>query len=333
MGLDCAMNDPLPQKMASYYQRKGCMKTKEPKFNSLLDVARFFPTEDACRKFFEKQRWGDTVVCPKCSCFRKIYRINDGKLFRCADCGKTFTVKVGTIFEDSPIPLQTWFMAIHLITAHKKGISSCQLARDLNITQKTAWFMLHRIRHIMKTKSFNKPLNGIVEVDETFIGGKEKNKHRSKRLHAGTGGVNKAAVIGMLDRDDAIVVTSPVKRVNAKTLQGMIKSHVHADSTIMSDEWVGYKGLDKHFFGHETVDHAKYEYVRGNVHTNTLDGFWSLLKRGIVGIYHQVSPEHLHRYCGEFEYRYNSRKVKDIDRFTSTLNRCEGRLTYKKLIN
>lgn len=300
-------------------------------FKSMFDLTRHFPDEQSCRDALALARWNGKPVCVHCGSSRKIYPIADGKLLKCADCRQPFSVRVGTIFEDSALPLQKWYMALWLITSHKKGISSLQLHRDIGVTQKTAWHMLHRIRYALANKTFRKPLDGIVEVDETYIGGLEKNKHRSKRKHVGTGGAGKMAVIGMLDRDDAIVVTQPVHRVNARTLQGMMKSHIHASSTIMTDEGAPYRRTGEHFDGHETINHFDGEYVRGDAHTNTLDGFWSLLKRGIIGIYHQVSVDHLHRYCDEFSYRYNTRDMKDAKRFSSVLSHLNGRLTYKKL--
>ena len=303
---------------------------RQPEFRNLLDLTAHFPTEESCHQYLAKLRWGKKPVCPHCGCFRKIYILKGGRLMKCADCRKPFTVRIGTIFEDSALPLQKWFFAFYLVTAHKKGISSMQLSRDIGVTQKTAWFMLHRIRHIL-ADSNHKPLDGIVEVDETFIGGKDRNKHLSKRQHLGTGGIGKAAVLGMLDRDDKVVVTAPVDRVNARTLQGMMKSHIHVDSTVMTDEWVGYNGSGEYFKKHERINHHDGKYADGEIHTNTIEGFWSLLKRGIIGIYHQVSVDHLHRYCDEFSYRYNTRKVKDAQRFARALGHVDGRLTYKKL--
>ncbi len=301
-------------------------KKVNPNLFTLNDLQKRFLTEESCHAFVAQERWGDKPVCVHCGCDRKIYVLNGGKLFKCADCGKKFSVRIGTIFEDSPLPLQKWFHAMYVVTAHKKGIASTQLAKDIGITQKSAWHMLHRIRYAMGSKEFHQPLDGIVEADETYIGGKKKGGKR------GRGSENKTPVFGMLDRDDKTVKTQPVKYVNANTLQGIIKANVAPESTIMTDEWGAYNGLDKSFAGHERVNHGEQEYARGEVHVNGMENFWSLLKRGIVGIYHQVTSKHLHRYCGEFDYRYNSRDEKDCDRFTSTFGNIEGRLTYKELI-
>jgi transposase-like protein len=251
--------------------------------------------------------------------------MREGKLYKCADCRKQFTIKVGTIFEDSAIPLQKWFFAIFLMTAHKKGISSCQLARDLSITQKTAWFMLHRIRYMLKSKSFNKPLKGIVEVDETYVGGRAIGSGIT-----GTNQPNKTPVFGMIQRKGELRIM-PVKRTNGKTLKPIIRKNVSPDSIIMSDEFGAYHNLDKEFKDHRVVTHSKGIYVDGSAHTQTIDGFWSLLKRGIFGIYHHVSRQHLDQYCDEFEFRHNSRKTDDTDRFITALKKCEGRLTHKTL--
>ncbi len=304
------------------------MKTKknsEQKLNSLLDVQRRFADEKTCRDFLIRQRWNGNQVCIKCGSTRKLYRINDGELLKCADCKKQFSVRVGTFFEDSALPLQKWFFAIFLLTAHKKGISSCQLARDIRVTQKTAWFMLHRIRLAMGMRQFNKPpLKGTVEVDETYVGGKTRGQ--------GTGYMqsNKTTVFGMAQRGGDVRAT-PVKHADGKTLKPIIRENVSRDTVLMSDEFGGYKDLNKEFKGHETVNHWAKEYVRGKAHTQNIENFWSLLKRGILGIYHHVSKQHLHRYCKEFEYRYNTRTVEDTHRFAATLSRCEGRLQYKEL--
>ena len=294
------------------------------KFKSLLDVVKYFPDETTCRNFLAKARWGNKPVCVKCGSFRKIYSLREGKVFRCADCGKEFTVRVGTIFEDSALPLQKWFMAIYLLTAHKKGISSMQLSRDIEVTQKTAWFMLHRIRWAVKTKSLEKPLKGVFEIDETYIGGKTTGKGTGYTGH-------KTPVFGMLQRN-GVVRAEKVEKPSGKTLKPIILKTIHSDSVIMSDTYGGYKGLKHAYKGHHTVNHIRKEYVRGRVHTNTIEGFWSLLKRGVIGIYHHVSPKHLDRYVDEFEFRYNSRHISDTDRFKAMLNFIDGRLMYKNLI-
>jgi len=299
--------------------------TDKPQINNLMQLIKRFPTEESCREFLIQSRWGDKPVCIRCGSTEKIYKVQGGKLLKCSVCRKTFSVKVGTIFEDSALPLQKWFHAMFVVSAHKKGISSCQLAKDISVRQATAWHMLHRIRLIMTTSSFAKPLNGIVEIDETFVGGVG---------HGFGKGFNpdKSPVFGMIERGgDARIET--VNSVQGKTLKAIIKKGVTPDSTIMTDNYAGYKGLNKEFKEHKTINHSAHKYVDGIIHTNTIEGFWSLLKRGIVGIYHHVSKEHLHRYCEEFEYRYNSRKRKDFERFDLLLSACDGRLTYKDLIN
>lgn len=298
----------------------------EPKLNNLLDVAKYFPTEESCREYLERIRWNGKPVCVHCGYSEKIYRLQNGKLYKCGNpkCYKPFSIKMGTIFEDSALPLMKWFHAIFVVSAHKKGISSYQLARDIGVTQKTAWHMNHRIRHMMKSKSFTKPLDGTIECDETYVGGKQKGGKR------GRGSENKTAVFGMVARGGE-VRSMPVKNVKGKTLKGIIKANVAQGSTVMTDEWQSYNGLSNDF-KHERIGHLKKEYVRDGVHTQNIENFWSLLKRGILGIYHHVSPEHLHRYVDEFQYRYNSRKMEDAQRFSSALGRCEGRLTYQKLV-
>ncbi len=312
------------------------MKAQETitaKPTNIIKFVRRFPDEKSCRDYLADSRWGSQPVCPHCGFSAKIYRINDGKLYRCAKCMKQFTVRVGTIFEDSALPLQKWFMAIYILTAHRKGISSCQLARDIEVTQKTAWFMLHRIRYAVSTKSFEKKLTGTIEADESYFGGEEKNKHFDKRIKAAhNGGTNgKTAVFGIVQRG-GIVTAHKIERVNKKTTDEILKAHVHPDSTIITDDWKGYKDLDVEFLHHYSVNHSKKEYVRGRVHTNNIEGFWSLMKRGIHGTYHQVSKKHLQQYADEYAYRYNSRKETDIDRFMEFLAHCAGRLTHKRLV-
>jgi transposase-like protein len=297
----------------------------ETKFKSLMDFDKKFPDEQSCRDRLEQARWHGEPVCAQCGSVRKIYHVADGKLLKCADCRRQFSVRVGTIFEDSALPLKKWFLAIYILNAHKKGISSCQLAKDIEVTQKTAWFMLHRIRYATKHNTFMKPLNGIVEVDETFVGGRADGRGHRDKFN------NKTPVFGMVERQGE-VRAMPVPQTNASCLMPIINSNISPDAVIMSDDYSVYDNLGRTLKDHKVVNHSKKEYVRGEAHTNTIEGFWSLMKRGINGIYHHVSQEHLHRYTDEFAYRYNSRKSTDPERFENFLERVEGRLTYKKLI-
>lgn len=295
------------------------------KLSNLLDVAKRFPTEESCINYLIQIRWDGKPVCTFCGSDEKTYKINGGKLLKCSKCRKQFTVRKGTIFEDSALPLQKWFFAVFLLTAHKKGISSCQLARDISITQKSAWFVLHRIRHALKTGSFDKgPLKNVVECDETYVGG-----HRSGKR--GRGAEGKTPVFGMKERGGD-VVTMPVKRVDGATLKGLIRENIDKDATVMTDEWTAYNNLGKEY-DHKVINHRRKEYAIGDIHVNGIENFWSLLKRGILGIYHHVSPEHLKRYCDEFAFRHNTRGIADVDRFGDTLGKCEARLTYQELIN
>jgi len=305
---------------------------KNSRFTCLLDITKVFPTEEHCRNYLAQCRWGDKPVCQKCGNDEKIYKINGGKLYKCGTCRKQFTVRVGSIFEDSPIPLQKWFMGIYLVTAHKKGISSCQLAKDIGVTQDTAWFMLHRIRYAIRTKTFNKPLDGVIQADETYVGGKNENRHLKKRIKnsQGRSTKDKTPVLGLLSQDK--VVTIVVPDTKRKTINPIVKQMVEKGSTLVSDEYVAYYGLDD-TFNREIVQHNTGNYVNEHgFHTNSIEGFFSLLKRSITGIYHHVSREHLSQYCNETSYRYNTRKMKDAERFNHALTTVEGRLTYKELI-
>lgn len=301
------------------------------KFNNLFDLLKVFSDENKCYEYLSQSKWKDGAFCPYCG-NQKLYAFSDGRNFKCSACRKRFSAKVGTIFEDSKIPLQKWFMAIYLITAHKKGISSHQLSRDIGVTQKTAWFMLHRLRHASQTKSFNEPLKNDVEVDETYVGGKEKNKHKDKKT-PNTQGRNtktKTPVVGLVERGGNIRAMS-VNDVKQNTMLRAIVENVLIGSNVHTDEFRSYNGIEA-FYNHKVVQHSVGQYVKDDCHTNTIEGFWSLFKRGIFGIYHQVSEKHIDRYLTEFTYRYNSRKTKDNDRFATFLQHCGGRLTYQDLI-
>jgi len=297
-------------------------------FKSLPKLLDHFKDNVTCIEFLEQQRWGKTPVCPFCGS-KQIYRTNRG--FKCKECTKKFSVTVGTIFENSKIKLTTWFAAVYLCTAHKKGISSLQLSRDLGITQKTAWFMEHRIRESLRIKH-SPLLKGTVQADETFVGGKNKNRHADKKIEGSQGRSvkDKTPVFGMTN--DGKVNLEVVPNTQAATLKPIIKNLVEKGSIVVTDEWGGYTGLGKNY-DHKVIKHNEGEYKKDGYHTNNIEGFWSLLKRGIFGIYHYASPQHLHRYCDEFSYRFNTRDIDDSDRFMASLTRVNGRLTYKQLIN
>jgi len=295
---------------------------------SLQTLADHFPTEQVCRDYLEAARWNGDPSCPYCWSYN-ISKFKDGKLYFCGKCRRHFTVTVGTIFEKSHIPLRKWFFAVYIIVAHRKGISSLQLSRDLQVTQKTAWFMNHRIRYALEKNTFSVPFTDIVEIDETYVGGKTR-RLGDPPLKRGRGSEKQTPVIAITERKGNIV-TIPVKKVTAKNLERIANQYVEVGARVMTDEFGGYRTLGQDY-KHETVNHSKREYVRGDVYTNTVEGFFGLLKRGIFGIYHSVSPKHLHRYCNEFAYRWNIRKEKDVDRFAMALHKCESRLTYKVLI-
>lgn len=299
------------------------------KFESLYDLFEAFPDEQSCLDHLRAIRWRDGEFCPHCG-GERIYHFSDRNTFKCGDCRKRFSIKVGTICHDTKLPLRKWFMAIWLITNHKKGVASTTLARDLKITQKSAWHVLHRLRHAARTQSFNAPLDGPVETDETYVGGKEKNKHTDKRIPGSQGGANKSVVLGVLKRDGELRA-EVVKDTTASTVQGVVRKNVNAGQIVMTDEHRSYKGLRKDY-AHLSVNHSKGDYViAGVVHTNGIESVWALLKRQIVGIHHFVSPKHLSRYVDEMAWRFNRRDMDANERMNEIFDCVEGRLTWKAL--
>jgi transposase-like protein len=301
------------------------------KFKTLVDLLTYFKDEQVCRDYLELIRWNGKIVCPYKECRHDhVFKYTDGKRYKCAKCQRQFSVKVGTIFEDSKISLQKWFAAIYLITSHKKGISSLQLHRDLGVTQKTAWFMLHRVRHTLMVSPTEK-LTGIIEADETFIGGKESNKHKSKQTEGtqGRSAKTKTPVLGIIERGGELRAIKVIS-TQGYSLRPFIVNNVEFGSTIHTDEWWGYRGLSR-IFKHQYINHGDGEYSKDGVHTNTIEGFWSLLKRGVIGIYHSMSDKHLQKYIDEFVFRYNTRGMSENFRFDRMLNNINSHLTYKQL--
>ena len=304
---------------------------------SLTDLVKNFDSEKACIKLLEQERWPDgKPICPHCGHDRS-YRLKGDGNYKCANnqCYKKYSILKGTIFEASNIPLTTWFTAIYLCTGHKRGVSSHQLARDLKVTQKTAWFMLSRIREMVRIKmSPSSNTKAVVQVDETFIGGKNKNRHAHKKIDDSQGRSvkDKVPVFGILKGGNVILRVVP--NTKAKTLLPIIRKLVSEGSIVVSDEWLGYSGLNKDGkYGHLVVNHKSHEYTRGAFHTNSIENFWSVFKRAIYGTYYKVSRKHMHRYCDEIGYKYNTRQMKDFERFILTLrNSGGGKLPYKILI-
>lgn len=296
---------------------------------TLVDAIRYFADPDVCREFVAAMRWPNGVMCPRDGCgSTAVHFIVSRGIWRCNGCKKQFSVKVGTIFEDSPISLDKWLPAVWMVTASKKGVSSYQMARSLGVTQKTAWFMDHRIRFAMKIESFDNPLSGTVEADETWVGGKEKNKHEGKKSHRGPL-ADKALVMGMLERNGQ-VRAMVVHSTRRSELERQIFANVAPGSIVYTDALKSYRAL-RATYQHDFIDHAA-EYVRGRVHTNGIENFWSLFKRMIIGTYHQVSDDHLDRYVDEESFRFNTRDQGDGERFANTTRRISGkRLTYAAL--
>lgn len=291
-------------------------------YMNLLEFQKNFGTEEQCLAYLEEAKWSKGRFCPHCKS-DKTYKFTDGILFKCGACRKQFTVKVGTIFSDSKIPLYKWFLAIYLATSLKKGISSMQLSRYISVTQKSSWFMLQRIRYAIEKSGNGNLLENVVEVDETYIGG----KHAGKR---GRGALGKTPVVGIAQRQGTVRMEA-VTNTTARTVRKIVRDNVRIGTYVLTDEYRSYNRLEQDGYTHGRIIHSAGEYANGEIHTNTIEGVWSHLKRGIDGVYHHVSPKHLQKYCKEYEYRYNTRTLKDFDRFTDSLTLTNQRLTYTQL--
>jgi transposase-like protein len=312
-------------------------------------ISRLFTDENAAREFLESKRWGKVGRhCPHCGCMTTYPLVpKPGSkspvrpgVYKCKACRQQFTVRIGTIFEESKLPISKWLMAIHLMTSSKKGVSSHQIARELGVTQKTAWFLNHRIREAMKQEPLAGMLSGVVEVDETYVGGKPRKGTLKGRVTAAGRkvrgrGTEKTPVVVLVERDGRAVCT-PLDRVTANNIRQTLVETTSRDSTLMTDELLLYRNVGKEFGAHHTTNHHKGQYVRKLpsgllVHSNTAESFFALVKRGHYGIFHQLSKKHLHRYCGEFSFRWEHRKVSDGQRMIAAIEGAEGkRLMYKE---
>lgn len=303
---------------------------------NLSQLAKYFSDEDAARELLEQMRWNGNPACPHCG-GTEPYKLTPKAgsstrkgVYKCKACRKQFTVTVGTVFEASHIPLSKWLLALHLLASSKKGMSAHQMHRMLDISYKGAWFLMMRLRHAAAHGPFGGMLEGVVEVDETYIGGKARGvKTREARREAFE---RKAPVVALVERGTGRVRAFPMVRVTVANLGKAIERHVKPNARLITDEAQAYQLLAEDMsMRHETVNHGKEEYVRGDVYTNTVEGFFSLLKRGVNGTFHHVSKEHLHRYCDEFAFRYENRKASDGQRMAMLVTKADGkRLTYKQ---
>lgn len=297
-------------------------------FNSLFDLVSYFNSEKKCERFITVNRWGDDVVCPYCG-HHHCYTRTDGR-FKCRECNSNFSCKVGTIFDNTKIPLLKWFMAMYLISCHKKGISSAQLATDINVSQKSAWHILQKIR-ILFQQDDSVALKGEVECDEMYLGGRETNKHQSRRTEGtqGRSTKTKTPIFGMVERFGNAKVIK-VSDTKASTLKPIIEQFIAEGSHIFTDEYQAYNGLGEKYI-HSVIQHGVKEYSKDGITTNSIEGFWAHFKRMVFGTYHFVSTKYLQRYIDEAVYRWNTQVDNEGNRFTTMLSNAIGLCTYEQV--
>ncbi len=299
---------------------------------SIFQLFALFPDEETARKYLEDRLWPSGPICPECKSGERITLRKDG-FYRCNACKFDFTVRTNTIFERSHIPLHKWLYAMYLLVTARKGISSLQLAKEIGVTQKSAWFMLHRLREACGSDDDIDKLRGEIEIDECYVGGKEANKHEADKLNMGRGAVGKVPVLGLRERGGD-TLAMPVASANIEEIYKAIYDNVEVGSQLYTDEHAAYADLDGLFFKHEAINHSAGEYVRGNAHTNGIESVWAVLKRGLHGVYHHASRKHLGRYVDEFTFRLNAGNVAlhTLTRLDSFVSAIVGkRITYKEL--